>query len=330
MADAPASERARAADRLDDEAEAAQWAGGGSAHARAQVRARIACATTHGKHMRAVPRPCSVRTLRGAPATPGRAPRAAPLCALSRVVARACAALTRAPSRCRVCRSARGGQAGYGGASGGSERPPPAPPRDDAAAELAQELKAQANRLLQSGQVEAAEIVYSEALKARTRARTQLPTNNTHGTGALLPSALRASSRARCSAARAGAPHARAHARSCGARGARGLIRAALARARARARARRPFVLRRSDRFPFCSAAAAHHHTQHDPSAHQVLANRALARVKLGRMADAVADARAAAALAPTWAKGHARLGASACFSAMRCASFRSPIHLLL
>jgi hypothetical protein len=70
---------------------------------------------------------------------------------------------------------ARRSQAGYGAASSSAgsaaERPCPPPRRDDAAAELALELKAQANRLLQSGQVEAAEIVYSEALKVRRRAR---------------------------------------------------------------------------------------------------------------------------------------------------------------
>ena len=49
---------------------------------------------------------------------------------------------------------------------------------------------------------------------------------------------------------------------------------------------------------------------QHDPAAHTVLANRALARCRLGRLGDAVADARQVVALAPTWAKGFARLGA--------------------
>ena len=42
-------------------------------------------------------------------------------------------------------------------------------PAADADAELALELKAQGNKLLQSGQTEAAEIVYSEALKARRK-----------------------------------------------------------------------------------------------------------------------------------------------------------------
>ena len=44
---------------------------------------------------------------------------------------------------------------------------PSAPTASAADAELALELKAQANKLLQSGQTEAAEIVYTEALKAR-------------------------------------------------------------------------------------------------------------------------------------------------------------------
>ena len=41
-----------------------------------------------------------------------------------------------------------------------------------------------------------------------------------------------------------------------------------------------------------------------------MLANRALARCRLGRLGEAVADARQVVTLAPTWAKGHARLGA--------------------
>ena len=53
--------------------------------------------------------------------------------------------------------------------------------------------------------------------------------------------------------------------------------------------------------------------SQHDPAAHTVLANRALARCKLGRLGDAVADAKQAVTLAPSWSKGHARLGACAC-----------------
>ncbi len=62
-----------------------------------------------------------------------------------------------------------------------------------------------------------------------------------------------------------------------------------------------------------------------------MLSNRALARSKLGRSAGALADARAAAAAAPSWAKAHARLGASACprrrARAPRRAAPRAPLR---
>ena len=41
-----------------------------------------------------------------------------------------------------------------------------------------------------------------------------------------------------------------------------------------------------------------------------MLAYRALARCKLGRLSEAVGDAKKVVTLAPTWSKGHARLGA--------------------
>jgi tetratricopeptide (TPR) repeat protein len=50
---------------------------------------------------------------------------------------------------------------------------------------------------------------------------------------------------------------------------------------------------------------------QHAPESHTLLTNRALARTRLGRHADAVADARRACAAAPRWAKAHARLGSA-------------------
>ena len=283
--------RSRGADRLEDAAEeASYWGGGAAAHAPVRaLRAPRAAASQRPATWAAVAGLAHSNFSEGAL----RRSRSLPLrCARpSRGATPDAHSDAGAPAPQRVPPT-------WGGSAPGPAAA--AAPASAADAELALELKAQGNKLLQSGQTEAAEIVYTEALKAR-------PWSMQRG--------LRRSILTRRWPARASPLRAACAASGRRPRRARALGRCTASRvAAARSAPRRPLCATRCPHAAVPRAAdapsLARRALQHDPAAHTVLANRALARCKLGRLGDAVADAKQVVTLAPSWSKGHARLGA--------------------
>jgi len=158
---------------------------------------------------------------------------------------------------------------------------------------LGEELKKEGNQLYNEGQLEAAELVYTEALKVSTRALVWL--------GAAAARAVQyRHSHTQCT--RKLAPLSAAlllRTAACGHRLARSCEPGVWAGGCARVRVMRSHTA--SQFAPW----------QYAPKNYVIYSNRSMCLGRLGKFGDALTDARTVVAMMPTWAKGFARLAAS-------------------